>query len=219
MPELIKVLPMTLSIVLIGTAGGLILGAIIAIVRIEQVPVLRTLAALYVSFIRSTPIYIQMFVVYFGLPMLLLPLGIDLRHGAKIIFLYITYVMNVSGFQSEIIRSSILSVPTSQWDAATACGYTKIQTYKRIILPQSVIIAIPSFGTCMTSLLQDSALAFALGITDVISRVKSLGVLTGHPLEGYFIAGIMFITLSVLIDKGFHRLAKEIRVQNSVAET
>jgi L-cystine transport system permease protein len=199
LPKVLSALPVTLQIVFAATAAGFVLGLASALAQIERVPVARQCCRLYVSFIRGTPIIIQMFIVYYGLPFLLLKAGIDITRARKIWFIYITYGINSGAYFSEIFRSAILAVPKSQWDAARAFGLTRAQAYRRIILPQSVVIAIPAFGTAMTGLLQDTSLAFALGILDVIGRVRALGSLTSRILEGYVVAACVFVILSLTL--------------------
>jgi L-cystine transport system permease protein len=203
MPRALSALPVTLLIVSVATLSGLVVGLLLAFPRLEKVPVLSQLCQALVSFIRGTPILIQMFIVYYALPMLLLRIGINITRWDKIYFIYITYGINTGAYFSEIIRSSILSVPKSQQDAASAGGLTRAQSYVRIIIPQSVVIAIPSLGTSMTSLLQDTSLAFALGILDVIGRVRALGAITSRILEGYVAAACIFIILTIALEKFF----------------
>jgi L-cystine transport system permease protein len=145
--------------------------------------------------------------------MLLSPLGINITRWDKIYFIYLTYGMNTGAYFSEIIRSAILAVPKAQKDAAVAAGLTKFQAYIRIIIPQSAVIAIPSLGTSMTSLLQDTSLAFSLGILDVIGRVRALGALTSRILEGYVVAAVIFIVLTIGLEKFFGYLESKTRHQ------
>jgi L-cystine transport system permease protein len=213
MPRVFSALPVTLLIVLVATLSGLVLGLLLAFPRLEKIPILSQFCQVSVSFIRGTPILIQMFIVYYALPMLLLQIGINITRWDKIYFIYITYGINTGAYFSEIIRSSILSVPVSQWDAAAAAGLTRIQAYRRIIIPQSAVIAIPSLGTSITSLLQDTSLAFALGITDVIGRVRALGAITSRILEGYVVAALIFIALTVILEKFFGYIETKTRHQ------
>jgi L-cystine transport system permease protein len=217
LPRVLASLPTTLTIVLVATLSGLVLGFILAFLQLEKVPVFRQLCKILVSFIRGTPIIIQMFIVYYGLPMLLLPAGINITRWDKIYFIYITYGINTGAYFSEIIRSAILAVPKSQKDAAAAAGLTKLQAYYRIILPQSVVIAIPSLGTSMTSLLQDTSLAFALGVLDVIGRVRALGTITSRILEGYMVAAVIFIVLTIALEKLFGFIEAKTRHQGTVS--
>jgi L-cystine transport system permease protein len=201
-------------VVLVSALLGLIVAFVLAMTRIERVPLLSQISAVMVSFIRGTPIFIQMFVVYYGLPMVLLLVGINIMRMEKIIFVFIAYALNVGAFFSEIIRSSILAVPREQWDAAYAVGHGKLRTYIRIVIPQSISIATPSLGVTMTGLLQDTSLTFAMGIVDVIGRSRSLGTHYQHALEGYVVAGIIFVVLALIIDWVFGILAKRARTRN-----
>ncbi|GHT81129.1 amino acid ABC transporter permease [Spirochaetia bacterium] len=217
LPRVLASLPTTLTIVLVATISGLVLGFILAFLQLEKVPFLKQLCQALVSFIRGTPIIIQMFIVYYGLPMLLLQVGINITRWDKIYFIYITYGINTGAYFSEIIRSAILAVPRSQSDAAAAAGLTRMQAYSRIILPQSVVIAIPSLGTSMTSLLQDTSLAFALGVLDVIGRVRALGSITSRILEGYVVAALIFIVLTIALEKLFGFIEAKTRHQAAVS--
>ena len=129
----------------------------------RKVPFLSQLAAVFVSFIRGTPILVQLYVVYYGVPALLQMIQIDVSSWNKIIFIYITYGLNTAAFQSETFRAAILSVPVTQKEASIACGLTKTQMYRQVILPQVVRVALPAFGTTTIALLQDTSLALPLG--------------------------------------------------------
>jgi L-cystine transport system permease protein len=216
-PKVLSALPTTLLIVLVATAGGLALGLIFALVRVEKVPVFNQLAIVAVSFLRGTPIIIQMFIVYYGLPLVLQSIGVDIMWWDKIYYIFVTYALNTAAFFSEIIRSSVLSVPKQQRDAAAASGLTKLQTYRRIVLPQSIAIAIPSMGMSMTGLLQDTSLAFTLGILDVIGRVRALGAITSHVLEGYIVAACIFVLLSIGLEKLFGWLERKTTYRSALA--
>jgi L-cystine transport system permease protein len=172
-----------------------VLGSFIAFIRVEKIPILNQLAAVFVSFIRGTPILVQLYIVYYGVPSLLQAIQIDVSSWDKIIFIYTTYGLNTAAFQSETIRAAILSVPITQKEASIACGLTKSQMYLRVILPQVVVVALPSFGTTTVALLQDTSLAFTIGIVDVVGKARAIGAVTYHTLEGYVGAAILFIAL------------------------
>ena len=92
-PKILSRFPVTLLIVVVSVAGGLVLGFILAAARIFKIPVLKELAALYISFVRGTPILVQLFVVYYGLPLLVAPLGVDINHWSKLFFVLVTYCL------------------------------------------------------------------------------------------------------------------------------
>lgn len=210
-PKVLSALPTTLLIVLFATLIGAAIGLLIAYLRIEKVPVLSQLCIVYVSFVRGTPILVQMFIVFYGLPSLLGSIGIDLSQWEKIYFIYITYGLNAAAFFSEIFRSSLLSVPASQYEAAASIGLTKGQTYRRVLIPQASKIAMPSLGASIINLLQDTSLAFSLGILDVMGKVQTLGALYYRVMEGYFIAAVIFIVLSIGLEQLFGLIEKKYR--------
>jgi L-cystine transport system permease protein len=210
-PKVLTALPTTLLIVLVATIIGILFGILLAFVRLERIPGLNQVAICFVSFIRGTPILIQMFIVYFGLPPLLRNIGIDISTWDKIYFIFVTYGINTGAYFSEIFRSSILSVPKTQMDAARSVGLSRASTYKRIIIPQSIPIAIPGVGVMMTNLLQDSSLAFAFGILDVIGKARTLGQLRNRSIEGYIVSAVIFTVLAIGIEKSFALLEKRNR--------
>lgn len=201
-PKILSALPTTLLIVFVATIIGLVLGALIAMIRIEKVPVLTQLSAVFVSFIRGTPILVQLFIVFYGLPEVLKMMGLDISELNKMYYLYVTYGLNTAAFQSETIRAAILSVPEHQLEASLASGLTKQQAYLKVILPQAIQVAVPSFGTATISLTQDTSLA-QIGVLDVIGRAQTLGAVTMHIFEGYVDAALIFIVCSILLELFF----------------
>lgn len=208
LPDVLSALPTTLLLTLVSTIIGVIVGAGIAFVKMEDTPIFKQIAVVFTSFIRGTPILIQMFLVYYGLPMFLGYVGINTDDVSPLIYLFITYGLNMAAFLSEIIRAALESVPASQREAALTSGYTKRQMYFKIIFPQAVIIAVPSFATMVISLLQDTSLAFTIGVLDVVGKAKALGTATFHTVEAYISAMIIFIILSFILERFFRWIEK-----------
>ncbi|MGX7328748.1 amino acid ABC transporter permease [Enterococcus bulliens] len=215
-PKILSALPVTLGIVLMATGIGLVLGALIAFSRIEKVPILAQISTVFVSFIRGTPILVQLYIVYYGIPALLQATGLDISNWNKLIFIYITYGLNTAAFQSETIRAAILSIPEHQKEAAIACGLSRNQFYRKILFPQMLKIALPSFGTTTIALLQDTSLAFTIGLIDVVGKAKAIGAVTYHTLEGYIGAAIIFIVLSIVLEQVFQVLEKTVQYERTV---
>ena len=132
-PEILKALPMTLNIAIVTMIFSLILSFFIALVRINKIPVLTRLATIYVSFIRGTPLLVQIYLAYYGLPKILdyihLKYGfnIDVTNIPAIVFVYVAFILNVSGYLSETFRAAIQSVDKGQVEAALSIGMTKWQ--------------------------------------------------------------------------------------------
>ncbi|WP_238915546.1 amino acid ABC transporter permease [Clostridium sp. YIM B02555] len=213
LPQLLSRLHITLLIVLSATAIGLIFGIILALFRVYNVPVLNQISIIYISFMRGTPILVQMFIVYYGLPMLLMKIGININRWDKLYFVIITYGLNAAAFKAEMIRAAIVNIPIGQVEAAYSVGMTKLQAFTRIIAPQSVIIILPTLGITLVGLLQDTSLAFTLGIIDVMGKVNAIAANTYRSLEGYVSAAIIFFILSILLEQLFSGLEKKLYIQ------
>ena len=202
-PQILSKLPVTLAIVVFATLAGVILGTLIALIRINKIPLLHQSALVFVSFMRGTPIIVQLFIVFFGLPVLLKKVGINANNWNTIIFVIVTYGLNLSAFMSEIIRSAITGVDTGQKEAAYSVGMTNWQTFQRIVAPQALLTAMPSFSVNIIGLLQNTSLGFTIGLVDVIGKVRAIGIRTYHVLEVYVAAAIIFIVLSIILNKIF----------------
>ena len=213
MPLILSRLPVTLSIVFIATAAGIIIGAVNALIRINKIPVLNQLAAVLISFLRGTPVIVQLFVVYFGIPVLLGHIGINASRWNKFIFVNITYALNTSAFLSEIIRGSLGAVDPGQKEAALSVGLTDWQAFRRIVAPQALLIALPSFSVSILGLLQNTSLGFTIGLLDVVGQVRAIGIRTFHVFEGYVDAAIIFVILSLVLHKGFGIIEQRLKAK------
>jgi L-cystine transport system permease protein len=207
-PKVLSRLPVTLHIVLVSISIALVLATFIAVVRIKKLPVLSQLAATYVSFVRGTPILVQLFLVYYGVPLLLTWLiGNNITsEWNKLIFVYIAYGLNEAGFLSEHIRAAILSVPIGQTEAGYSVGLSHSQTFFRIIFPQAFRVLLPGFSAMLVGLLPATSLAYMLGVSDMMGKVKAIGTVTFHTLEGYFCAAIIFVVASFILEHIFNRM-------------
>lgn len=210
-PKIIPYLSVTFQIVLYATVFGILLGIIIAVLRINKVPLLNSLLGVYVSFMRGTPMLVQMLVVYYGLPIILQNLlGVNINRWDKIIFVFITFALNQGAFLTEIFRSSILSISVGQSEAGYAVGLTRLQTFLRIVLPQAARIAIPSFGSDLVGLFHNTSLAFLIGVVDVMGRAKTIGTATKHVIEAYVFIALLYISISLVIKFAFYKLDKKL---------
>ncbi|MDD6234167.1 MAG: amino acid ABC transporter permease [Lachnospiraceae bacterium] len=173
-PKLITSFPTTLIIVVAALAVGIVLGIILAFIRIHKIPVLYQLSCVYVSFIRGTPQIIQLFLVYYGMPLLFMNLfGIDLNRVDALLFVIVAYGLNESAFLSEIFRGGLSAIPSGQYEAGYACGLTKIQTFRRVVIPQAARIVLPSVEVGIVLLFQNTSMAASIGVRDLIYLITS----------------------------------------------
>ncbi|MED4141033.1 amino acid ABC transporter permease [Priestia megaterium] len=170
--QVVDKLPLTLFMLGLSLLFSLLLGFAIALIRIQKKPVLSKMATIYLSFMRCTPLLVQLFLVYFGLPQLLLLVHIDINSWSRITFLVIAFSLHTAAPLSEVIRSAYLSIDKGQFEAAYSIGMNYFQTLRRIILPQAFVAALPNLGNATISLLKDTALAFTIGIIDIMGQVR-----------------------------------------------
>ena len=208
-PTLIQYLGITLQILAASIILGFVLGIAAAIPRLFKIPLLNQLVILYVSFIRGTPILIQLFLVFYGLPAILIMLFfIDITRMEAIYFVIITYaISNGAGF-SEIFRAAIRAVDYGQTEAAISVGMTSRQNFFRIVLPQAVRIAFPNMANSVIGSLKDTSLAFTIGVMDMMGRGDTLIAATAHALEVYLSLSIIYYIIVVLFEKIFSKLEK-----------
>lgn len=216
-PRVFRKLPITLEIVLVSLVIGLLLSLLLAIFRIYKTPVGNQIALVYISFMRGTPINVQLFVVYFGFPALIAPVcslfGVDINQVSALTFVIITYGLNNAAWLAEVIRAAVLGVDKGQFEAAYAIGMSHGKAFRRIILPQAVRIMIPNVGNIVVDLLKSTSLAFSLGILDMVGVVKVIAASSMHSLEGYVCAAIIYCVFSIIIEQGFHALSRRLAVQ------
>jgi L-cystine transport system permease protein len=209
-PAILSRIHITFLIVGVAVAGGMFLGLLLALVRLYKVPGLNAAAVSYISFVRGTPVIIQMFIVYYGFPLLLSRAGININRWAKLNFVLISYALNNAAFMAEIIRSAVASVPAGQTEAAYSVGLSGFQTLRRIVLPQAFMTAFPAFGTRVVNAMQDTSLAFTLGVLDMLGQAQAIGIRTYHVLEGYVVVASVFVVVSLLLEKGFSWIGKKV---------
>jgi len=210
-PKIISCFPITLSIVVVGIVAGIFFGTVLAFIRIYHVPLLNQLAFLFISFIRGTPIIVQLFVVYYGLPVLFENItGINIDRIDKFYFVLVTYALNEAGFLAEIIRASILAVPIGQTEAGYAVGLSGFDTFRKIVMPQAARLALPAVGVDMINLFKSTSLAYLLGIMDIVGKVQAIGANTYHYLEGYACTAIIFVVINFVLGTTFKYVNKKL---------
>ena len=167
-PVLLGYVPLTLFMALIGMFFALILASVMAVERVFQVPVLDIFVRLFISFFRGTPLLVQLFLFYYGLPQVLSFLTtID---GVTATIMGLT--LHFSAYMAESIRAAILGVDRSQWEAAQAVGMTQVQMMGHIILPQAARVAAPTLVNYFIDMIKGTSLAFTLGVTELMGATQ-----------------------------------------------
>lgn len=210
-PIITPYLSVTFLVVIIATIFGSILGILVAIVQIRKIPVISQICILYISFMRGTPMLVQLFLILYGLPIILQPvLGVNIgREWDRIDFAYATFILNQGAFLSVIFRSAIESVPVGQVEAGMSVGLTVFQNFRRVIFPQALKVALPPFGTDLIGLFENSSLVFTIGVIDIMGRAKTIGSSSGHVLEACIYIAIIYILISITVRVLFQKGTKK----------
>ena len=189
LPQLLRALLVTLEITVLGSVVALVLGLVIAVVRRAKVPVLDQVLWAVVEFIRSTPLLVQVFFLYFALP----------RFGVTLSALTVGVIglgVHYATYTSEVYRAGIDAVPRGQWEAATALSLSPGRTWTGVILPQAIPRVLPALGNYVISMFKEVPLLLAISVIEVVNKAKELGSATFRFTEPYTIAGLLFLVLS-----------------------
>lgn len=216
--EILKFIPVTLNITAVSIIFASIIAFVVAMVRINKTPVLSRLAGLYISFTRGTPLLVQIYLSYYGLPKVLD--YINIRYGTEIdistipaiAFVYIAFSLNVGAYLSETFRAAILSVEKGQAEAALSLGMTKFQAMIRIVLPQAFVTALPNIGNTVISLVKDSSLAFIISVVEMMGQAKIVGAQGLNFFEVYIVVAILYWVICIFIEKVVFLSEKKLRV-------
>lgn len=173
---------------------GLILGFSVAVVRVTKVPVVSQIAAVYVSSFRGTPLLVQIFVLYYGLP----SVGIEFTPVTAGI---LALTLNVAAYLSESMRGAILGIDKGQWEAGLSVGLTWGQTLWNIITPQALRLAVPSLSNSLISLIKDTSLISVITVTELMLATKEVIAETFQPLPLYLAAAGIYWLLSALFER------------------
>ncbi|MBU8570505.1 sulfur-containing amino acid ABC transporter permease TcyL [Bacillus subtilis] len=210
-PTLTAYLPVTLYILTLSLLFGFVLGLFLALPRIYNIPIVNQLAKVYISFFRGTPIMVQLFIVFYGIPALTGLIGIDTSKMDPFYAAVATYALSNAAAAAEIIRAGVGSVDKGQTEAAYSIGLSDSQAFRRIVLPQALVQAFPNMGNMVISSLKDTSLAFSIGVMDMSGRGQTLITSSNHSLEVYIALSIVYYAVAVLFEWFFRVAEKRIK--------
>jgi L-cystine transport system permease protein len=208
--KLLPTLQMTLLIVVCSIFIGLGIGLIVALPQLYKIPVLRRVSQVYLSFFRGTPILIQLFLFYYGLPEILKMVQVDVSRVPALYFVILTYALHSGAYMSEMIRAAVGAVDRGQVEAAYAVGMTGFQAFTKIVLPQAAAIALPVFSNLVIANLKDTSLAFSLGIMELTGKSQTLAVMSRHFVETYISLAVIYFIISFGLEKLFHLVERRL---------
>lgn len=202
----VKLLPfiqISLFIVASSIVLGLLFGLLAALPRLYRVPVLQRLSQLYASFFRGTPILIQLFLLYYGLPEVLKLVHIDITRLPVLVFVILVYGLHSGAYVSEGIRAAVSAVDRGQVEAAYAVGMNGFQAFTRIVFPQAIAIAVPILANLVIATLKDTSLAFTLGVMELTGKSQTLATMSRHFIESYIALAAVYFILSIALERLF----------------
>lgn len=205
-PMLYAGLVFTIPITLISFSLGLLLGFIVALIRLYGPAPLKSVVRFYVWIIRGTPLLVQLFLIFYALP----SVGITLDAFPAAV---IGFTLNVGAFTSEVIRATLLSVAKGQWEAAHSIGMSWGQSLRYIILPQAARVAVSPLSNTFISLVKDTSLASVITVPELFLAAQRIAAVTYQPLILYSEAALLYLLISSVLSYLQSRL--ELRLERN----
>ncbi|MFM0802508.1 amino acid ABC transporter permease [Streptococcus suis] len=189
-PGLLVTIPLTI----LSFTFGLLIAIGTALVQIAQIPILKQVARFYIWVVRGTPLLVQLYVIFFGLPSL--GIVLDAFPSAVLVF-----SVNTGAYAAEIIRASIESVPKGQLEAGYSVGMSFAQTMRRIILPQAFRVAFPPLSNTLIGLVKDTSLAANITVLEMFMATQQIAARTYEPFALYCEVALVYLFFSTILTK------------------
>lgn len=202
-PVMLKGTGYTLLFAVASMVLGLPLGGLITLVRVLQVPLMQHVARVYVSAFRGTPLLVQVFIIYYGLP----SIGIEF---SPLVAGILALTLNVAAYLSESLRGAVLGVSQGQWLAGKSLGLTHMQTLRHVVGPQALRFAVPSLSNSLISLIKDTSLVSVIAVTELMLATKELISTTFQPFPLYIAAAGVYWVLSLSFEQVQRGLEKRL---------
>lgn len=210
-PKILGALPVTLSMTVLTLITGWLVGLIVAIGKIKGRKILQSILRVLTDITRGIPTVVLLYIVYFGLPTFFKNgLGINIGGWSKQAFVIIALTIELGISSSEMFRSAFNAINKGQLEAAHALGYSKIQSFIHVILPQGTFVILPNLGNAVLSIIQATALVYTLGIYDILGKARQIDTNNSHvkTLEMYVAVAVIYWVLSLLVGRIFKVLER-----------
>lgn len=195
----------TLQIFFLTLVGSLPLGVVVALARMSCVKPIAWIMKFYISVMRGTPLMLQMFFIYFAPYYIFgIPLSMESKFSATIV----AFIINYAAYFAEIYRSGIQSIPRGQYEAAEVLGYSRLQTFMKIVLPQVIKRILPAMGNEIITLVKDTSLAFAIGVAEMFSTAKAL-VASQVSMLPFVFAAVFYWVFNFVVEVVLGRVEKK----------
>ena len=212
----VKAIPVTLEITIVSLLLAVIPALLIALGRIHKVCVLDVICRIFVSFIRGTPIVLQILIVYSIMPSLLNSLvksagwAINVFEMNPVIYAFVVFGINSSATLSEVFRSAISSVDRGQLEAALSIGETRFQAFRRVVFPQAVVSALPNLCSTTVILIKNTSLAFMMTVREITAVAKIEAAYGYNYVESYIDIFVIYIVVCLAVEFIFRKIEKRV---------
>jgi cystine transport system permease protein len=193
----------TIPLALMSFAIGLVLAVALALMRLSSSRWLSSIARVYISLVRGTPLLVQLFVIFYGLP----ELGVVIDPWPSAV---VAFSINVGGYAAEVIRAAILSVPRGQWEAAYMIGMSRGRALTRIILPQAARVSVPPLSNTFISLVKDTSLASVILVTELFREAQQVAAFSQEFMLLYLEAALIYWVICLVLSSGQGLLEKRL---------
>ncbi|QIZ09145.1 amino acid ABC transporter permease [Priestia megaterium] len=210
LPQLLSFLHVTFMVAGLSVLFGTILGFILAVMKLGTSRAAIKIANGYTTILRCTPSIVLLFLVYYGLPAIASNFGIELNHLNTSIYVVITFSLQFGAIMSEVMRTAYEAIDRGQYEAAVSVGLSPAQAFRRIVLPQAVVVALPNFSNSLLELMKEGSLAYTIGLIDIMGKASLIisNNYNSHSLEIYLALSIIYWVLSIFIEQFFSKLEK-----------
>lgn len=212
LPEFLKGAAVTLELTAVGLTLGFILGLTLALMKAYGPKWLKIIAIGYIELFRGTPLLVQLFLIYYGLP----SMGLTLSQSLSA---YLALGLNSAAYQAEYLRGAIQSIGESQMTAGRAIGLTRWQTIRFIILPQALRLVIPAWSNEPISLLKTTAVVFLIAVQDLMARGKRVATITYNPIGSYLAIAVIYLLMVFVLNAILKWLERKTRIPGFEMET
>lgn len=208
--------PVALFVTIVAMLIALPAGFLLALTRMNKVPVIHRFAQVYVSFVRGTPIIIQIFIVYSSVPLLLSALfakyhiNIEVYDIHPIWYAFIVFSFSTTAILIEVFRSALSTVDKGQLEAAQSVGLTNLQAYRRVIIPQILVVAMPNICTATVNLIKATSLGYAMSLNEITLRAKVAANVGYNYVEAYIDIFIVYLILCSAVEYAFKLYEKRL---------
>lgn len=205
LPDLLKGAGITLLLTAQGLIAGFVLGLLATLARTYGSKFWRGLAVGYIELFRGTPLLVQLFLIYYGLP----GLGITLSRELSA---FLALGLNSGAYQAEYLRGSILAIGDSQMMAGRSIGLSRWQTIWYVILPQALRLAIPAWSNEPVSLLKSTAVVFLIAVPELMAKAKAIAARTYDPIGSYMAVAVVYLAIVYILDAFLRWLERASRI-------